>query len=99
MGSAIIIPSRVSLLIISILRLNLVLTYYGILPSSATAAIYLFKTAIRHRASPEFIESLTQLLRTVGVHCRESAGTGPVNLKVVSLILLYICLSVETSVL
>ena len=56
MGSAIIIPSRVSLLI-SILRLNLVLTYYGILPSSATAAIYLFKTSIRHRASPEFIES------------------------------------------
>ena len=57
MGSAIIIPSRVSLLI-SIFRLNLVLTYYfGILPSSATAAIYLFKTAIRHRASSEFIES------------------------------------------
>ena len=40
------------------------------------------KTAIRHRVSPEFIGSLTQL-RTDGVHCRESAGTGQVNLKVV----------------
>ena len=32
--------------------------------------------------SPEFIGSRNQL-RTDGVHCRESAGTGPVNLKVV----------------
>ena len=55
-GSA--VPSRVSLLI-SILRLNLVLTYVrslaGFLPSSAAASIYFFKTAIRHRVSPEFI--------------------------------------------
>ena len=29
----------------------------GFLPSSAAASIYLFKTAIRHRASPEFIGS------------------------------------------
>ena len=49
-GSA--VPSRVRLLI-SILRLNLVLT--GFLPSSAAASIY--ETAIRHRASPEFIGS------------------------------------------
>ena len=73
-GSA--VPSRVSLLI-SILRLNLVLTYE--IPSefrSAAASIYLFKTAIRHRVSPE-------LLPTDGVHCQESAGTETVNLKVV----------------
>ena len=44
------VPSRVSLLISILLRLNLVLTYYKI--------------------PPEF-------------RCRESAGTGPVNLKVV----------------
>ena len=70
-------------MLICILRLNLVLTY-GISPeSSAAASIDLFKTAKRHRVSLEFIESLTQL-RTDGVHCRESAGTGPVNLKVVS---------------
>ena len=35
-------------------------------------------TANRHRVSPEFI-----ILRTDGVHCRESAGTEPVALKVV----------------
>ena len=38
-------------------------------------------TYIRHRVSPEFIGSRN---RTDSVHCRESAGTGPVNLKVVS---------------
>ena len=48
------VPSRVSLLI-SILTPNLVLT--GFFPSSAAASIYLFKTAIRHQASPEFIGS------------------------------------------
>ena len=32
--------------------------FYGILlPCSAAASIYLFKTAIRHRVSPEFIGS------------------------------------------
>ena len=75
MGSA--VPSRVSLLI-SILRLNLVLTY-GIPPAFRGGVHY--ETAIRHRVSPEFIGS--RKLRTDGVHCRESAGTGPVNLKVV----------------
>ena len=49
-----VVPSRVSLLI-SILRLNLVLT--GFLPSSAAASIYSFITAIRHRVSPEFFGS------------------------------------------
>ena len=55
-GSA--VPSRVSLLI-SILRLNLVLTCLltRFLPSSAAVSIYLLKTAIRHRVSPEFIGS------------------------------------------
>ena len=49
------VPSRVSLLI-SILRLNRVLT--GFLPSSAVVvSIYLFKTDTRHRVSPEFIGS------------------------------------------
>ena len=50
------VPSRISLLI-SILRLNLVRTC-GIPPEfSAAASIYLFKTSIRHRLSPEFIGS------------------------------------------
>ena len=40
----------------------------------------MYETAIRHRVSPEF---RVMHLRTDGVHCRESAGTGPVNLKVV----------------
>ena len=35
-------------------------------------------TVICHRVSPEFIR-----LHTDGVHCRESAGTGSVVLKVV----------------
>ena len=50
-GSA--VPSRVSLLI-SIFRLNLVLTY-GIPPEFRAASIY--ETAIRHRTSPEFMGS------------------------------------------
>ena len=41
----------------------------------------LYTTAIRHRVSSEFIEFPP--LRTDGVHCRESAGTRPVVLKVV----------------
>ena len=51
-GSA--VPFRVSL-IISIIRLNLVLT--GFFPSFAAASISFYKTAIRHRVSPEFIGS------------------------------------------
>ena len=53
-GSA--VPSRASLLI-SILRLNLVLTY-GI-PPEFRGGVHLltFTTVIRHRASPEFIGS------------------------------------------
>ena len=53
-GSA--VPSRASLLI-SILRLNLVLSY-GVHPElRAAASIYSFITTIRHRVSPEFIGS------------------------------------------
>ena len=76
-GSA--VPSRVSLLI-SILRLNLVLTY-GI-PAEFRDGVHLF---IYNRYTPSGqsrVYRVTQL-RTDGVHCRESACTGPVNLKVV----------------
>ena len=74
-GSA--VPSRVSLLI-SILRLNLVLTY-GI-PPEFRCGVHLWN---RHTPSGQSrVYGLTQL-RNDGVQCRESAGTGPVNLKVV----------------
>ena len=76
-GSA--VPSRVSLLI-SILRLNLVLTY-GIPPEFRGGVHILILN--RHTPSGQFrVYRVTQLL-TDGFHRRESAGTGPVNLKVV----------------
>ena len=50
------------------------------LPSSAATSIHLFKPP--HAIGPVAVYRLTQL-RTDSVHCRESAGTGPVNLKVV----------------
>ena len=54
---------------------------YGI-PPEFRGGVHLFiLTAIRHRVSPE-VYRVTQL-RTDGVHCRESAGRGPVNFKVV----------------
>ena len=76
-GSA--VPSRVSLLI-SILRLNLVLTD-GI-PPEFRGGVHLF---IYNRHSPSGQSRVYRVmqLRTDGVHCRESAGTGPVILKVV----------------
>ena len=50
-------PSRpASACSFSILGLNLVLSH-GFLPISATASIYSFTTAIRHRVSPELIGS------------------------------------------
>ena len=77
-GSA--VPSRVSL-IISILRLNLVLTY-GI-PPEFRGGVHL---SILNRHTPSCqsqVYRVTQL-RADGVHCRrESAGTGAVVLKVV----------------
>ena len=75
------VPSRVGLLI-SILRLSLVLTYYEI-PPEFRGGVHLF-IYNRHDtpSSQSRVYRVTQL-RTDGVHCRESAGTEPVNLKVV----------------
>ena len=73
------VPSRVSLLI-SILRLNLVL---GFLPIPAAASIYIQHTVNRHTPSGQSRVYRVTQLRTDSVHWRESAGTGPVNLKVV----------------
>ena len=76
-GSA--VPSRVSLLI-SILGLNLVISY-GISPEfSGGGHLFLYN---RHTSSGQSRVYRVTQLRTDGVHCRESAGTGPVNLKVV----------------
>ena len=58
----------------------MVLTY-GI-PPEFRGGVHLF---INNRHTPSGqsrVYGVTQL-RTDGVHCRESAGTGPVNLKVV----------------
>ena len=41
----------------------------------------MYETAIRHMGQSR-VDRVTQL-RTDRVHCRESAGTGPINLKVV----------------
>ena len=72
------VPSRVSLLI-SILTLNLVLIYK--IPPELRGGVHLF-IKNRHTPSGQFrVYQVTQL-RTDGVHSRESAGTGPVNLKV-----------------
>ena len=77
-GSAVL--SRVSLLIF-ILRLNLVLTY-GI-PPEFRGGVHL-SIYNRHPPSGQSLVYRVTQLRTDGVHCREeSAGTGPVNLKVV----------------
>ena len=73
------VRSRVSLLI-SILRLNLVLTY-GI-PPEFRGGVHLF-IYIRHTPSGQSRVYRVTQLRTDGVRCRESADTGPVNLKVV----------------
>ena len=72
-----VVPSRVSLLI-SIPRLNLVPTY-GI-PPEFRGGGHLF---ILNRHTPSGqpgVNRVTQL-RTDGVHCREYAGTGPVNIR------------------
>ena len=74
------VPSRVSLLI-SILRLNLVLTY-GI-PPEFHGGVHIILILNRHTPSGQpQVYRVTQL-RTDGARRRESAGTGPVNLKVV----------------
>ena len=50
-----------------------------------TTGYYLSRTTVRsrHTTSGQARVYRVTLLRTDGVHCRESAGTGPVNLKVV----------------
>ena len=62
--------------LISLLRLNMVLTYFSeFLPSSATAYINLFN----HQNTPSGqsrVYRVTQSLRIDGVHCRESAAQG-----------------------
>ena len=70
-GSA--VPSSVSLLI-SILRLNMVLTY-GIPPEFRGGVHFLFKN--RHTPSGQSLVYRVTQLRTDGVHCQKSAGTGP----------------------
>ena len=76
-GSA--VPSRVSLLI-SILRLNLVLTYE--IPPEFRGGVHLFIYSNRHTPSGQSRVYRVTQLRTDGVHCREFAGTGPLDLKV-----------------
>ena len=63
---------------LSILRLNLVLIY-GI-PPEFRGGVHLWN---RHTPSGQSRDYRVTQLRTDGVHCRESAGTGPVNIKVV----------------
>ena len=67
--------SRVSLLI-SILRLHMVLMY-GI-PPEFRGGVYLFILNRHTPSSGQFRVYRDTQLRTDGVHCRESAGTGPV---------------------
>ena len=76
-GSA--VPSRCSLLI-SILRLKLVSTY-GI-PPEFRASVHFYLN--RHTPSGQSGADRVTHLRADGVHGRESAGTGPVNLKSIS---------------
>ena len=75
-GSA--VPSHVSLFI-SVLMLIMVLTYE--IPTEFRGGVQLFFN--RHTPSGLFgVYRVTQL-RTDSVHCRESADTGPVNIKVI----------------
>ena len=67
--------------IISILRLNLVLTY-GI-PPEFRGGVHIFIYLNHHTPSDQSRVYRVTQLRTDGVHCRDFAGIGPVNLKVV----------------
>ena len=77
-GSA--VPSRASLLI-SKVRLNLVLTC-GI-PPEFRGGVHLVIQNRHHWPSGQSCVYRVTQLRTDSVHCRESTGTGPVNVKVV----------------
>ena len=61
--------------------LNLVLTHHGIPPSSCDDGVDLFIPPTVIGAVPIKVYRLTQI-RTDIVHHRDSAGTGPVVLKV-----------------
>ena len=73
------VTSRVSLLL-SILRLNLVLTYE--IPPKFRGGVHLFILNHHTPSGQSRVYWVTQL-RTDSVHCRESAGIGAVDLKVV----------------
>ena len=73
------VPSRVSLLI-SILRLTLVLTS-GIHPEFRGGVHLLIYLNHNTPSGQSRVYRVTTQLRTDGVHCRESADTGPVVLK------------------
>ena len=72
-------PSHVSLLM-SILKISLMLTY-GI-PPEFRGGVHLF-ILNHHTPSVQSRVYRVTYLRTDGAHCRESAVTGPVSLKVV----------------
>ena len=74
-------PSRpASACSFSILRLNLVFTHGISLDFRVDVHLFIYH---RHTPSGQSrVYRITQS-RTDGVHCRESAGTGPVNIKVV----------------
>ena len=74
------VPSRVSLLISIIIRLDPVLTYGDF---SRDPRWYPFIYLNRHTPSGQSRVYRAKQLRTDGIHCQESAGTGPVNLVVV----------------
>ena len=77
-GSA--VPSRISVLI-SILRLNLVCTYYGIRPDFR-GGVHIYISKPPYAPSGQSRVYRIMQLRTDGIHCREFAGIGSVNLKV-----------------
>ena len=72
------VPFRVSLLV-SIFRLNLVLTY----GTSRVPRCRQFMFLSRHTPSGQSRVDRVRQLRTDSVHCQGSAGAGAVNLKVV----------------
>ena len=70
-------PAHISIL----LRLNMVLTYW--IPPEFRDGVHFFFNRHNTLSGQSRVYRVTQML-TNGVHCRESAGTGPViNLNVV----------------
>ena len=73
------VPSRVSLLILHTQAESGAYSPTEFLPISVVASVYLY----RHPPSDQPRVDQVPQLRTDGIHCRESAGTGPAVLKVV----------------